>query len=35
MNCEKCSYTGPEGEIHYHTVVLYGKVTEVYSLEPF
>ena len=30
MNCEKCSYTGPEGVDHYHIVVLDGKVTEVW-----
>jgi hypothetical protein len=30
MNCEKCSYTGPEGESHYHIVVVDGEVTGVW-----
>ena len=30
MQCEKCSYTGPEGEDHYHIVVEKGQVTEVW-----
>jgi hypothetical protein len=29
--CEKCSYTGPEGEAHYHIIVEQGKVTEVWG----
>ena len=29
MQCKKCSYTGPEGEDHYHIVVEKGKVTQV------
>ena len=30
MRCEKCSYTGPEGESHHHIIVLDVKVTEVW-----
>jgi hypothetical protein len=30
--CEKCSYTGPEGEAHYHIIVEQGKVTEVWYM---
>jgi hypothetical protein len=30
--CNKCSYTGPEGEAHYHIVVEKGKVTEVWYM---
>jgi hypothetical protein len=30
MQCEKCSYTGPEGEDHYHINVEHGVVTEVW-----
>ena len=30
MQCEKCSYTGPEGEDHYHIVVANGRVTKVW-----
>jgi hypothetical protein len=30
MQCEKCSYTGPEGEDHYHINVAHGVVTEVW-----
>jgi hypothetical protein len=29
MQCEKCSYTGPEGEAHYHITVERGVVTQV------
>ena len=27
--CKKCSYTGPEGEAHYHITVEHGVVTQV------
>jgi hypothetical protein len=30
MQCEKCSYTGPEGEDHYHIEVENGIVTKVW-----
>jgi hypothetical protein len=29
MQCEKCSFTGPEGEAHYHITVVNGVVTQV------
>ena len=27
--CEKCAFTGPEGEAHYHITVEHGVVTQV------
>jgi hypothetical protein len=29
VHCNKCDYTGPEGEHHYHIIVEKGKVTQV------
>jgi hypothetical protein len=29
VQCEKCSYTGPEGEDHYHIIVEKGTVIQV------
>jgi hypothetical protein len=32
MQCEKCSYIGPEGKTHYHIVIENGVITTVWFI---